>query len=575
MSPSSFGQTPVLSAWPAETQLPFRWVSTNNPFYVVSAGLFLAGLWLSFGDPRQIEDTWMLMAGLTAYTVLLAVTAVLLIRFANVWDDARTVLLLVVLMFLATSVTFDRVIVFDVKFGVPWRGFVCNALGLVLAIGVSEALLRAVRLALPWCYRLPYYLLLAIFFLYPLALTPYLNDPRGPGIMWGLFGFSSAAALAFLTLLPAIRLGKKALENNGSPWPWPLYPWTLFGLLALAVPGRAILLCYSMHLIDVFDLYDMTFGPYFLMPFGLVVCVLLLEAGIMTQRPGLLGAALALPMGLLGLALIGHRSEAIYVRFLAMFSDQLGADPVYCTLLAAAGFYVYAAVRRTPWAIEALTAVLAVLTFVGPQILTTKGFAAPQPAPLIVASTLLIGLGILRGGSWRCLIGASSLAIGIALAIPVDLEISPYRWPIALHVILAAMLIVGWVFDDELARSLRFIGPSVALLACLAVMLLPLKPPESLPAWVPRFYPLVMAILLAGYGYWLWHPPTLVIAGVILVAWSAASGWHIYRVMRSLIVGLDYLVLSLIVFALAIVISLAKSGLLSRWQGSQGEEASD
>ena len=43
---------------------------------------------------------------------------------------------------------------------------------------------------------------------------------------------------------------------------------SLFGVLALAVPGRAILLCYSMHLIDVQNLYDMTFGPYFLVPFG-------------------------------------------------------------------------------------------------------------------------------------------------------------------------------------------------------------------------------------------------------------------------------------------------------------------
>mgnify|MGYP000126314188 CR=1 FL=1 len=33
-----------------------------------------------------------------------------LVRFGNVWDDVRTVLLLVVLMFLATSVTFDDVL---------------------------------------------------------------------------------------------------------------------------------------------------------------------------------------------------------------------------------------------------------------------------------------------------------------------------------------------------------------------------------------------------------------------------------------------------------------------------------
>jgi hypothetical protein len=73
-----------------------RWVSTSNPFYVLSAALFLAGLRVSFAAQSSEVDTWALMAGLTGYTILLAVTACLLVRFGNVWDDVRTVLLLVV-----------------------------------------------------------------------------------------------------------------------------------------------------------------------------------------------------------------------------------------------------------------------------------------------------------------------------------------------------------------------------------------------------------------------------------------------------------------------------------------------
>src|SRR6202011_1601383 len=89
----------------AGTRGAIRWICTNNPFYVLSAGLFLAGLWLSFGNQHpdetiEPEVTWALMSWLAGYTVLLAGTAYLLVRFARVWDDARTVLLLVVLMFL-------------------------------------------------------------------------------------------------------------------------------------------------------------------------------------------------------------------------------------------------------------------------------------------------------------------------------------------------------------------------------------------------------------------------------------------------------------------------------------------
>ncbi len=73
-----------------------RWICTSNPFYVLSAGLFLVGLWISFGAQAEEVQTWSLMSGLAGYTVLLAVTACLLVRFGNVWDDVRTVLLLVV-----------------------------------------------------------------------------------------------------------------------------------------------------------------------------------------------------------------------------------------------------------------------------------------------------------------------------------------------------------------------------------------------------------------------------------------------------------------------------------------------
>src|SRR5947209_9741215 len=105
---------PAVSApqpWGAHWLL--RRVCTKNPFYALSAGLFLVGLRLSFGEQARAIDTWSLMSGLAAYTLLLAGTACLLVRFGNVWDDVRTVLLLVVLMFLATSVTLDEVVVLD------------------------------------------------------------------------------------------------------------------------------------------------------------------------------------------------------------------------------------------------------------------------------------------------------------------------------------------------------------------------------------------------------------------------------------------------------------------------------
>ena len=96
------------------------WVCTSNPFYVLSALLVCLGLWVSFGSQAVASQTWALLSGMAGYTLLLAVTACLLVRFVGVWDDVRTVLLLVVLMFLATSVTFDEVLARS-----PARGVAC------------------------------------------------------------------------------------------------------------------------------------------------------------------------------------------------------------------------------------------------------------------------------------------------------------------------------------------------------------------------------------------------------------------------------------------------------------------
>src|SRR5438067_8350715 len=233
-----------------------RWVSCNNPFYVLSACVFLVGLWASFQAGSGDAETWVLMSGLAGYTLLLAVTAFVLVRFANAWDDLRTVLLVVVLMFLATSVTFDEVLVLS-----PGRGFACYLVGLLFAVLVSEGLLRGIRLRLPAGFRVPYYLILGLFFLYPLALSPLLHEPHSEELLWGLFGFSSVAGLVFLSLLPAIRRGAGYVEGNGSPWRWPLYPWVLFGVLAAAVPARAWLLCWSMHLLPPSPDQPVIFGP--------------------------------------------------------------------------------------------------------------------------------------------------------------------------------------------------------------------------------------------------------------------------------------------------------------------------
>jgi hypothetical protein len=540
-----------------------RRVCTSNPFYVISAGLFLIGLYASFESTGGDVEAWALMSGLGGYTLLLAVTALLLVRFARAWDDLRTVLLLVVLMFLATSVTFDEVLVLD-----PSRGIMYYLVGLLFAVIVSEGVLRGIRLRLPAAFRVPYYLVIGLFFLYPLVLSAL--EPPQPGVhsealAWGLFGFSPIAGLVFLTLLPAIRCGAGYVADNGSPWRWPLYPWTLFGMLGLAVPARTFLLCWSMHLLANREHDHLIFGPYFVVPFGLCVAVLLLEIGLVSGSGGVLRIALAGPVVLAVLATIGHRSDPIYQEFLQTFTQRLGATPLFLTVLAAAAFYGYAALRRVRRSIAHLTAALLALTMIGPGTPEQTGLVAPQLIPILAVAVLQLVLGVLRRSAWHCLIGGVAVSAAVALALPIETNGVSWRTAVAGHLSLLALMAVGAAFHDNAGRLLRVVAGALALFACVIVSLASLTiPGAQMPWWLYAYVP-IMSVLLASYGWMLVHRPSYRFAALCAAVWLATAAGRGYAVLRREVPGLDAMALGLAVFAVAVLISLAKSGLLSRW----------
>src|SRR5436309_80169 len=82
-------------------------IGTNNPFYVLSAVLVLLGLRMSLDSRATAFPTAALLLGLAGYTLLMAIMACVLVRLGNAWDDVRTLLLLIVLVFVAISILFD------------------------------------------------------------------------------------------------------------------------------------------------------------------------------------------------------------------------------------------------------------------------------------------------------------------------------------------------------------------------------------------------------------------------------------------------------------------------------------
>lgn len=399
---------PPAPAAPGRGFVRFLW--TSNPLYVVSAGLFLYGLQTSFSDPTRETDAAALTAGLGGYTLLLAAAALFLVRYAGSWNDLRTVLLLVVLMFLATSVTFDELLVTS-----PDRGALVNAAGLLFAVAVTEGVLRGIRLRLPAGFRLPYYLTLALFFLYPIALTPAVHAPESDALLWGLWGFAPAAGAVFLLLLPAARRGPGYTRANGSPWPWPFFPWSLFVFLAVAVCGRAFLLCWSFHLLDGAGADDVVFGPYFLAPFALAALVVVMELGLVsrsrpTQVVALLGALALVPLSGVGLG-----DSPVAADFIGRYADRIGGTPLYVALLAAGGFALVAWARKVPVAADAFTLVLVGLAMVGPDTLRVTALGAPHVGFLAAAWAVQFGVGLWRRESWRWGLAGGMPAVWVGL----------------------------------------------------------------------------------------------------------------------------------------------------------------
>jgi hypothetical protein len=536
-----------------------RWIYTNNPFYVISAVLVLYGLRISFSTSGSAFHTVALMFGLTGYTLLLAAAAWFLIRFGKLWEDVRTLLLLVVLLLLAISVSFDETLAESMEnpnTGIPLLFYG----GLAFAIVLSETLLRGIGLRLPVGFRLPFHAIMATFYLYPVVLLQWIREPSAPSINWGLFCFSAAMGGVFLTLLPAIRKGPDYVSNNGSPWRWPWYPWILFGVLGFGVCGRAYYLCYSLHGVVS---SSSIFGLYFLVPFLLAANVLLLEVAIVSHQRRVIRLALLLPAGLVALAMTAAPAYATDLGFLALFHTTLRMSPLFLVMAAVTAFYFVALLRRVPDAWLALSLALIALAFCDPNTFNPKRPADPYGLPIFAAGSGFFLRGLLQRHPVGCLLGVWCAVS----ALWIDLHETPfvaYRGAIPVHLLLAGLLIVGAVFREGWGRWIQNLGAAAILVLALAAAHCSFWRYGDLPYELLAFYPPIAALVAVAYGLLVKNRWYYASALGSVCGWLAGTGWSGYRHARTAIVGLNYIVLGVVFFLVAIIVSLSKMGLLRR-----------
>ena len=181
-----------------------RLVYNHNPFYLISACLVLYGARtsISSGHSDVGSDLWSLATILAGCTVVMAITAFLIVRFGRVWYDARSIFMVLLLMFFAISVSFDELLLTDTHLAITML-----AAGFAFSLIVTELIVISLRIKFPLKYRLPYYLLLSLTFFYSLVFAADTAWSRTLNTRWLLLLFPAITGLTILSLLPAIRAG--------------------------------------------------------------------------------------------------------------------------------------------------------------------------------------------------------------------------------------------------------------------------------------------------------------------------------------------------------------------------------
>lgn len=506
----------------AQTSRPpvLTWLYNNNPFYAISAVLMLFAVRSAYGELRVgYINCWLMMGVLAVYTSVLATVAVLIVRRGKVWEDARSILLLLLVLFLAVSVSADDLFV---KSESPAGSALLLLCGYVFSALVTELVLWGTRIRLAAAYRLPLHSLLALFYVAPWWCSRHLPPGSLTTLQWSVFLFPVAAAVLLLTLLPAIRRGPSYVYNNGTPWTWPLFPWTGFGMIIAAVALRTFALCMTFGPEGPIWTYgpnggrsisfDTMWGPYFLIPPAFAVLLLLLEAGLVTKNERLVRRVLfATPLLLLLAVPVGN--GPVSRTFLATFTDTLGS-PIWLAAWLQLGFFVWARFRRVPGSGNAALATLTLLSLIGPQTLGLRTLTDPQPLPLLTVGLVLLVAAVRERSSWLGTLSAMVLTFTVWLFLPATAP-TGLRLTVCYHLLWATVMVLGLSCHDRFAGALRMIGAVQLPLASLIAMLAPAA------ARVPFEWRMAYVLLLT----------------IAWIAIARRSRWYLYAFTAQLAIG--------------------------------------
>lgn len=534
----------------------FGFLATHNPFYAISAVFTLYGLNVSFGNTIDPTQGWLQLQLFTGYMLLLAATGVLVVRYGQVWEDARSLFLLVLLLMVALSVSFDRVCLDDTQLALQFL-----ATGLTFCLLLCELLLRVLKIRLPWQYRGVLYIQLTLLFGYPAWLGHLSLTDRIDELAWYTMGFASFAAISVVLLLPAAKKRERGLQQNGTPWNWPWYPWTLFFILGIGLGIRTLTITYSF---DPAKGFTSGCQAYFLIPWLLAILLIWSECNTHRRDNRPWWRFILLPLGLFILALPGQPHSQIQANYVALLQESVGS-PVQITAVLLLFFFAYRVCRGSKSAEWGFLAALGMLSITGPETLGINSFADLKLAPAMAGLFLLGGSALVRKSTPRLCFVITGMTAAISIGYQESRFVGQHGY-FPFHFGLAAILLTGLLFEDALGKWLRrYASALLNTLAVATFLLYPFAFPKIGGAWHAVT---TTSMIVLATTFWLYSKRLQDLAAVILCTFATAghlAGYYFGTVFDLVFLrGKTWLAWGALFFLAGLLHSLAKGGQLKQ-----------
>ena len=534
------------------------WIINTNPFYLISVGLVLYGIQVSFADTRLVgaDWAWILMKVLGGYTLALTLVAVLIIKVGRVWDDARTILLLLILLLVALASSFDRACLDDVR-----QSAKLLLWGWAFAISLCELVIRFLPLSVSARFRAATYGQLGLLFVYPVVLGSLSLNGQDERMALGVIVFPALAGVSLLGALPAAMRGDRDQAFCPPGWKWPIYPFAAFFIIAAGLALRSWGLTYSFELALGMD---SGFARYQLIPILAAVIVVGLELMRHTRRSSMNYLVVLTPALLLPMAFPLEALTDPQLASLGRFREFCGS-PIQLAVVLASVIYVrwYAAgYRSATWG---LFVMVGCASIIDRHTVDWSTLAAIQQLPLGV---LIFGLAARSTWTGRAgpMVASHLLAIGDVLHLANHAYLDAHIGYVALHAALITLLTVPLGYQGRLAQWVRHYGTHTAAgVAVLAGTIYPL-----LFSRLPGVVHLGLIGILFGIASvrWLIERRLDQVDHAAICLLSAAFRSFVealayYRKAGEL-VGRDWLVAGVVLLMVALTISLAKGGIRDR-----------